>query len=43
MFLAGVITEEKPGHALLILQVIADCTKPNTTTPAQPAERNTAP
>jgi hypothetical protein len=31
MFLAGVITEEKPGHALLILQVIADCTKPITT------------
>jgi hypothetical protein len=38
MFLAGVITEDRPGYALLILQVIADCTK-NNTTPAVPAER----
>lgn len=30
MFLAGVITEEKPGYALLILQVIADFSKLNT-------------
>ena len=31
MFLAGVITEEKPSYAPLILQVVADCTKPITT------------
>jgi hypothetical protein len=30
MFLAGLITEEKPSYALLIFQVIADCTKPIT-------------
>ena len=30
MFLAGFITEEKPSYALLIFQVIADCTKPST-------------
>lgn len=30
MFLAGVITEEKPSHALLILQVIADFSKLKT-------------
>lgn len=40
MFLAGVITEEHPSYALLIFQVIADCT--TTTTPATPAERNAA-
>lgn len=27
MFLAGVITEEKPDYAPLILQVITDCSK----------------
>ena len=43
MFLAGVITDERPSYALLIFQVIADCTKPIITTPAWPAERNTAP
>lgn len=30
MFLAEFITEEKPSYALLIFQVIADCTKPIT-------------
>jgi DNA-binding phage protein len=30
MFLAGVITEEKPSYATLILQVIADFSKLNT-------------
>jgi hypothetical protein len=38
MFLASVITEERPAYTLLIFQVIADCTK--TTTPAVPAEVN---
>ena len=37
MFLASFITESNPSYALLIFQVIADCTK--TTTPAEPAER----
>lgn len=27
MFLAGVVTEEHPSYALLIFQVIADCSK----------------
>ena len=39
MFLAGVITEEKPSYATLILQVIADFSKLNTTTRPTAAER----
>lgn len=39
IFLAGVMVEEHPGWTPLILQLIDD----NTTTPAPPAERNTAP
>lgn len=38
MFLAEFITEEKPSYALLIMQVVVDCTK--TITPAAPAEGN---
>ena len=32
MFLAGVITEEKPDYAPLIFQVVEDFTTPITTT-----------
>lgn len=40
MFLAGVITEEKPSYAPLILQVVEDYTKPVTTKAPMVPERN---
>lgn len=42
LFLAGLITEEKPSYTLLIFQVIADCSKTITTTLPSAAERITA-
>lgn len=40
MFLASLITEEHPSYALLIFQVIADCTTNTTNAGQAPAERN---